>query len=372
MRILVDGMPRTMGGIGTLLLNIIDCNEKIGNRQACQFEFLVPEKSTYVTVLKQKGYCYYEVPKFYTHKYKGIVKRIFKQKKYDFIWINNTSKINIFLLKIAKRNQCKIIVHSHGVATEARGLKKVVFSLIEKVQGEKYCKMSDIQLACSNASADYFYPVDMRCRCKIMINGLEVSKFIFNEDDRNFIRDKLSIKENEILLGAVGRLTKVKNYEFIIALMEKLPNEYKLIVLGEGEQEKELLMDIDKRDLSNRVKLLGKVKEVEKYMSAMDAFLMPSLNEGMPFALIEAQANGLKCIVSTGVSSESKIIDCVEYVDLKDSKTWIEELKRTDNSTDTRLKNGNQVINSKYNIEQSYKLFMECMKDTGGNNENKN
>ena len=90
MRILVDGMPRTMGGIGTLLLNIIDYNEKIGNRQACQFEFLVPEKSTYVTVLKQKGYCYYEVPKFYTHKYKGIVKRIFKQKKYDFIWINNT------------------------------------------------------------------------------------------------------------------------------------------------------------------------------------------------------------------------------------------------------------------------------------------
>ena len=245
--------------------------------------------------------------------HKQNIQMIFNQNDYEYVWINNTSKINIDLPRIAKKHGAKIIVHSHGVATEAKGLKKIIFSIIEKVNTREYCRLIDIPFACSQASAKFFYPADLLKKCKVVSNGIETEKFLFNEKERIRIRRELGIKNNDILIGAVGRLTTVKNYAFLADLLPELPDKYKVIILGDGEDEAYLKNIIDKHNIGDRFFLLGKKQNISAYLSAMDIFAMPSLNEGMPFSLIEAQASGLRCVVSTGVSQEAKIIDYISF-----------------------------------------------------------
>ena len=74
---------------------------------------------------------------------------------------------------------------------------------------------------------------------------------------------------------------------------------------------------------------LGKTTEVSNYLQAMDIFVLPSLHEGLPVVLIEAQASGLPCIVSDKVSEEANITGSIKYVDIKDKHKWILAIKQT-------------------------------------------
>lgn len=357
MRILVDGIPKKIGGIGTLIINLVNYNEQIGEKDNIIFEFLIPYQSEYISYFESKGYKYYEVPRILTKSYRKSINEIFKYNKYDYVWINNTSKVNIYLPWKAKKNNSMIITHSHGVQTEEKGLKKVMFNLIEFLQKDCYCNLIDIPFACSVASAHYFYPRYMMDECKIISNGIDTNRFLFNVDYRTEIRNTLLIDENDILLGAVGRLTKVKNYTFLIKLMLLLPDCYKLIILGDGEEKDEYTKLIYNLNLGNRVFLLGEKNCVEKYLCAMDLFLMPSLNEGLPFSLVEAQANGLKCIVSTGVPEEAKLISTTVFISIVDEDSWQKEILSYTPTCKYRKAFNVDVMNGGYSIKQSYTNF---------------
>lgn len=371
MKILVDGMPRQLGGIGTLLINLVRFNEKQGNRNKIVFEFLIPAGSAYINVLKKDGYKFYEVPRVLTKKYKKSIQMIFDNSVYEYVWVNNTSKVNIDLLKVAKRHGSKIIVHSHGVANEARGIKRVALSVIEKIHTNKYCSLIDIPFACSQASAEFFYPTILLDKCMIVSNGIEVEKFIFNETERSRIRSELGIQNGDVLIGAVGRLTAVKNYPFLAKVLSELPEKYKVIVLGEGEDEEHLKNIIKKYNIGNRFILLGKKENIPSYLSAMDIFAMPSFNEGMPFSLIEAQANGLKCLVSSGVPEEAKVIESVFFLSIDDQQAWENEIICGVPSYSERYDSNKMMIQAGYSIETSYQTFLNAIYDTSGNGDNK-
>lgn len=361
MRIIVDGLSLEKGGIGTLLVNMVEYNRKYAKNQL-EFEFLVPMNSQYKSFLIEKGYCFYEVPRLsQLFQYIRTINNIFQTKTYDFIWINNTSKVNILLpLQAKKYAHAKVISHVHGVDSEEQGFKKVVFSLVTSIVGTFYEKMVDIPLACSKESAKYFYKFKKNInRCVIIKNGIFNNEYLFNESSRNKIREQLSISESEVLLGAVGRLTHVKNYEFIIELMPKLPNQYKCIILGEGEDRDKLTRKIKELHLENRVFLLGNRQEVNRYLCAMDIFIMPSLNEGMPYSLIEAQASGLNCIVSDGISKETNISGNVSFVSLTKPGTWLKKIVECKYKEIDRYKQNIVIEEKGYSIGKSYEKLVQ-------------
>lgn len=359
MKILVDGMPKEAGGIGTLLINIVNYNIFVGNGAKYEFEFLLPYGSEYITTFGEKKIKYYEVPRITQLNYFNEIKKVFDNENYDYLWINNTSKVNILLPSVAKKKGVKIISHSHGVSCEETGLKKIIFKIAEKIFERKYCNMIDIPFACSEASADYFYHDELRKKCIILHNGILVNKFKFNMEYRKKIRSEFNVNINDILLGAVGRITKVKNFPFLIQIMQQLPDKFKLFIVGDGEDRTVLVDLIDKNQLGNRVYLLGVRNDVEKVLSAMDIFVMPSLNEGMPFALIEAQASGLKCVVSNGVSKESKIIDEVYYVSLNSIDEWLEKIMYS--SINERILCARKIEEAGYSIEKTYETLIEIL-----------
>ena len=363
MRILVDGMPRTKGGIGSLILNIAEYARNYCKNDDLTFDFIIAGRSGYLPFLEENGYRYYMAPPVSeVKKYQQFLRSLFAGSKYDFLWFNNTSKVNLMLPTYAKKQGVKLITHPHGVDMEEKGMKRIVFKALDRLNEGKMFSLIDVPFACSEEAADVYYrgSASLREKTVIIRNGINTDAFSFDPVRRKKVRDELGVKDGEILLGAVGRLTAVKNYPFLIELLRRLDEKYKMIILGEGEDKTLLEELIRENGLSDRCFLLGSKENVRDYLSAMDVFLMPSLNEGMPYSIIEAQCAGLPCVVSDTLSPNMKITDLVAFVSLDDPQAWITSIVEGSRSAD-RKQYKEKVIASGYGIEQTYSAFKRAI-----------
>ena len=363
MKILVDGMPRTVGGIGSLIMNMAELARD--RKDDVSFDFIISDHSAYIPVLEAKGYTYFIVPSIGdVKKYRRCVTDLFTEHKYDYLWFNNTSKVNILLPRLAKRiGGAKLITHTHGIDFEEKGIKRAAFIVLNTLHEKEMFSLIDVPLACSEQAADVYYRHDtgLRNRTKVIRNGVFTSRFLFSPKSRERIRAGLGLAHDDILLGAVGRLTKVKNYSFLIDLMNDLPDRYTLILLGEGEEHATLQDQIARSRASGRIHLLGKKDAVTEYYSAMDFFLMPSFNEGMPFSIIEAQTNGLRCVVSDTLTREMAITDLVQFAPLGDRAAWIDLLKESEAKAADRRAYMERIREAGYSIEDTYDLFTRSL-----------
>jgi len=115
-------------------------------------------------------------------------------------------------------------------------------------------------------------------------------------------------REKKIIF--VGRLVKGKGVNYLLNAYAKLPfNEWKLEILGDGPEYKNLTLQAENLDISNRVNFAGKVKDVDLYLSKAEIFVFPSLAEGFPNGLAEAMANGLACISFDCITGPSDLIE---------------------------------------------------------------
>ena len=144
----------------------------------------------------------------------------------------------------------------------------------------------------------------------------------------------MKISEETKVVGFVGRFTPQKNVFFFIDLIKKLSSEYKILMIGDGQQKKEFLKIVKDNDLENRFLFVNETNKVNLFYSAFDYFLLPSLYEGLPVVGVEAQANGLPCLLSNTISTECKISNNVVYLDKNNVNEWVDKIRvmyRVDN-----------------------------------------
>ena len=365
MRILVDGMPRTIGGIGSLIVNLAECSRKKSNENDLVFEFIIAGTSGYLPLLEEKGYKYYIAPPIKKIKqYKEFLEDLFANHKFDYLWFNNTSKVNLLLPEAAKRNGLKVISHPHGIDTEEKGIKRIAFKVLDAVNTPRMFSLIDVPFACSEEAANIYYKgnPDLRKRTTIIKNGISTSTYTFNQEDRDKIRLELHLDPGDCLLGAVGRLTAVKNYAFIINLLASLEDKYKMIIIGDGEEKEKLSELVHEKKLENRCFLLGAKDNVADYYSAMDCFLMPSFNEGMPYSVIEAQCEGLPCVLSDTLSKELDITGLVQYCSIESVDSWKNDVNKISPPVDRALFY-RKVKEAGYSIENTYLQFERSIRD---------
>ena len=162
------------------------------------------------------------------------------------------------------------------------------------------------------------------------------------------------------MLGFVGRFSSEKNIDFIIETFNKLQDidsNYMLMLVGDGEQ-KDLIRDmVYKLDIQDKVILTGARNDIDFIMSGLDSLLLPSKYEALGIVLIEAQASGLPCYVSTGVAKDAKITDLVTYLNLS-SRDWIEMILESNKDKDkdiNRNKYAEIVRDSGYDLKSTAK-----------------
>lgn len=166
---------------------------------------------------------------------------------------------------------------------------------------------------------------------EVIPNGIDFGRFSYNSAKRESLRAELFL-DHRVVIGHVGRFVNEKNHEFVIKVFEEYlkqdPNAV-LLLIGDGEKREHIHQFVCKKGLEDRVIFTGEVTNVEEYYSAMDVFLFPSLYEGLGIVLIEAQSQGLPCVISERIPSEVVINDNCTALSLNaDISVWTDALAK--------------------------------------------
>lgn len=144
-------------------------------------------------------------------------------------------------------------------------------------------------------------------KIEVIYNGLEEINW---ESILPLPREKLGIPSSSYLLGTVARLTLQKGIPYLILAMKKvtkeIPSTY-LLIAGKGEKERELQEMAKRCNLEKNIKFLGFQENPLSFLRSLDLFILPSLWEGLPNSLLEAQALGIPAVV-TAVGGNPEII----------------------------------------------------------------
>lgn len=199
----------------------------------------------------------------------------------------------------------------------------------------------------------------------IFSNGIEIEKFKYNSEIRKMIRRELNIKDNEIVIGHVGRLVKPKNHKYLIKIFKEYNEknrDSKLLLVGDGNLRKKIEKQVKAYKLEKNVIFMGNRNDTYKMYNAMDVFVFPSLNEGLPLTLIEAQSAGLNIFASNNITDTVNVTGNVKFLDIKEKpKIWAEAIlqlreKRKNNSIE-------KIIESGYDIKDSALKYTKLIKD---------
>ncbi|MBI1694382.1 EpsIM glycosyltransferase [Lactobacillus crispatus] len=289
-------------------------------------------------ILNNKQIAFIKLPnrKKNIFKYFTFLIKILTQQQYDVVHINGNSTTMAIELLAAKVAGIKVrVAHSHNTLTEHPILNKIFRPLFESTVNGR--------VACNVAAGKWLFG---KQKFLVIKNGIFFNKYKFNQKKRKIVREKLDLSENDILLGHVGFFNYQKNQEFFLKLISQLNDNYKIVLLGNGQLFNEFKTKLDKTKFKDRFFLMGAVDNIPDYLSAMDIFLLPSKFEGQPFVIIEALATGLPCIISDKVSKEIDISNNSFFIPLKPYK-WKECV--------LGIKDHNRVIKS-LNNQKALKL----------------
>ena len=193
----------------------------------------------------------------------------------------------------------------------------------------------------------------------VIHNGVDFSKFNIIEGKEE-IRKKLGIPEDAFLVGHVGRFAEAKNHSFIVDVFKKVlskcPNAF-LLLVGTGPLMADTNNKLVQNNLEGHYLILSYRTDIPRIMKAMDVFLFPSLYEGLPVTLVEAQVSGLRCVVSDVINSESFFLPSLVSLSLKKNSTeWAEVV--LDSNVSGNYHNDISVFNMNEEIKKLEKIYL--------------
>jgi glycosyltransferase involved in cell wall biosynthesis len=310
-RILYYGMSGNMGGIESFVINMY----RHIDHTRFQIDFLAfTDDICFQDEFIKNGSKIYQMPSRSKHffSYCNFLYRFFlSHPEYQIIHmqLNNCSCIEPAVF--AHFGGRKVIVHSHN---DWKGIRKISVAL-NSVNKKIIPKVSDEFLACSEAAGKCMFPYHT---FTVVHNAIELEKYRFREDTRRVYRERLKIGDR-FVVGHIGRFHEQKNPFFLLDVFYEMhlrDQNSVLLMVGDGELRTRIELKIRELRLEDCVILTGVRNDVAELMQAMDVFVFPSLYEGLPVTLVEAQAAGLPCIVSEAVPKEACLTQLVRRIPL--------------------------------------------------------
>lgn len=155
----------------------------------------------------------------------------------------------------------------------------------------------------------------------VIKNGINFDRFRRLNKTREEMREELKIPKEAFLIGHIGRFNEQKNHSFLIdvfASVKKERDDAVLLLVGNGEAEREIREKINSLNLSSSVIIISNREDIPEILNALDTFVFPSLFEGLGIVLVEAQSVGLKCVISDTINEEVYLSNLVISLSLND------------------------------------------------------
>lgn len=288
------------------------------------------------------------------------LKKIIKEGHYDAVHAHLAVR-SCFILHYAKKYGVKMrIAHSHTAYETISSLKLKFDHTLTAISQRQATHL----FACGMDAGKYIWgeKAVKNGRVHIMRNAVDTEKFMFREPERRSVRAELGA-EDKLIIGTVGRLHEQKNYSFLLNVFQKVllkrPDAI-LVMVGRGNLEAELKNKAREWKIDSNVKFLGVRSDVDRLLNAFDLFVLPSLYEGLPVVLVEAQANGLPEVVSDKVTKEAEITDLIEFMPLTArEEEWAEQLISQAEKRKDRKKYAEIVREAGYDIQCESRKMQE-------------
>lgn len=335
------------------------------DRKKVQFDFLVhtDKEGHYSAEIRELGGKIYSVPRFNVknyHAYRNALVRFFAEHNdYAAIHGHMTSTAAIYLPIAKKAGIPMTIAHARSA-----GVDKGVKGLVTKIIRLPLKKRADYLLTCSKEAGVAVYGEKAVRQGKVWTipNAIDTERFRFNSSVREKMLQELGLA-NKFVIGHVGRFGFMKNHAYLIEIFYelcKLHDDVALVLIGKGELEQEIRQKVQDFGIAEKVYFLGTRSNVEDYYQAFDYFVFPSVFEGLPGSVAEAQAAGLHCLVSDKVTREAALTDLAVYRSIDEPPIeWAKEIQKNAKDAMIRRDTRQDIMGKGFDVRMQAKQMAE-------------
>lgn len=371
-KILLFGATPFQGGIETFIMNI--CKVMNYDNEIYIYNFS-NQKIAYQDILTKKfGVKVLQVAnvggKLGHFSRKIQYKQFFKKFKFDIVHVNANSPSNYDFALAALTSGAKVIYHSHNDSAESFVMDKKYKNLISQVRSFQRKRLSSLdvkRVAVSDNAAKWMF--DNNQDVQIIPNGVDFDKVKFSSEKRVDGRSMLHILTSDTTLLVASRLTAQKNIGKSLSIaklaIEKDVAQH-LIIVGDGEEMPLIKETVNyyPQDIKQKIHVLGAQSDMQLWYSVGDILLMPSIYEGLPYSVLEAQANGLSILASNAIPQQAVITEnLISFMDVQENdEMWVQNMQLSVNRQ--KRKEYVQVANqSRYSLK-NFESIMDNLYET--------
>ena len=340
------------GGFENFIMNIY---RKI-DREQVQFDFIVHMKkdNAYDEEIESLGGRLFYVTRKSKNPIKNFLemRKVVKDNHYDIVCRHSDSAFTVVDLLAARLGGAKkAIMHSHSTTTGHVGIHKFFRLWMSFVPTHRF--------ACSQAAGHWMFGKN---DFTFVPNAIDTSEYLYHADVRKSMRKEWNVDSKNVY-GHVGNFVYAKNHLFLLEVFKEITlkdDNAVLFLVGEGELREEIEQKIVELKLQDKVILTGRRKDVVRFLQMFDLFLFPSVYEGLPVSMVEAQCTGLSCLISSSITDEIMLTDCVRQKSLEESpqnwaKTAMEMLEA--GKQQERHSRQEEIKKAGYGIEELVKFY---------------
>ena len=325
-----------LGGAEALIMNVY----RQLDRSRIQFDFITLNlnEGVYDLEIMQMGGRIFRIPPPSTAglvKSGQAIREILRQHGPFAAIHSHVQKYSGFVAFIAAKEGVPIrVVHSHTTldARNDHGLRRV-YSIVMRALIWRYgtCLVGCSEEACLSLFGRQYLNDS---RIEVVHNGVDSTQFVSQAGYRDRTRSQLGIDLNATVLCHVGNFCTPKNHRFLIETFREIASlepKSHLLLIGDGPLRNEITSFISELELQGRISVLGHRHDIPALLEASDLFVFPSLWEGVPTALVEAQLAGLPCLASSQITREVDLgVGLIAFRSLNiGPKRWAKEALQT-------------------------------------------
>lgn len=351
------------GGAEAMIMNLY---RKV-DRTRVQFDFLVhePDKGLFEDEITQMGGRIFRVSAFKGYNalsYYRECKRLFRKHPEIKVVHGHLGSCAALYLKAAKECGMFTIAHSHSAGSGTHSIKGYAYNIFS--YPTRYVAQQLFGCSTEAGLSRYGRTAVEGSKYMNFNNAVDVSAYLFNADNRLALRTELHISNDTLLIGTVGRVTPPKNPYRILSIFKQIVKDnanVKCLWVGTGEMEPEIRSSIEAEGLQDRIIMTGVRSDIPKVMSALDGMLFPSLWEGLPVSVIEAQAANLPVVLANTISRETQISDLLRWHSLdEDDSVWATDtIQLAKEQKDNRSHYLFDISTTGYDINETVKWIMD-------------